>query len=166
MSLVVCSLLPLAFSNAEFPGDFIGDWRGTMEWSRPGSTTQKVAMRLKIERVGGTPSFTYLLAYGDGGKDERPYRLNPIDVPKGRWQIDEGNGIVLDATWLAGRFVSVFSVGGSTIQTHLSREGQTLVSTMTTYAGEAKSGGRNGVPEVTTFNVVSIQRAVLRRSDR
>ena len=119
-------VLPIAaLSASDFPADFVGDWRGTMEWSRPGQPGQKVAMRLKIERAAAGTDYTYLLAY-----------------------------------------VSVFSVGGNTIQTHLSREGDTLVSIMTTFGGGSKTGGKDGVPEVTAFQVLSVQRAVLRRSPR
>lgn len=160
-------VLPIAaLSASDFPADFVGDWRGTMEWSRPGQPGQKVAMRLKIEKSGLGTDYTYLLAYGEAGKDERPYVLKPTDAAKGRWQIDERNGIVLDAAWVGGRLVSVFSVGGNTIQTHLSREGDSLVSLMTTFGGGSKTGGKDGVPEVTAFQVLSVQRAVLRRAGR
>lgn len=136
-----------------------------MEWSRPGVKAEKVPMRLQIQATDQKDNYTYRLSYGEGGKDERPYLLKLVDAKTGHWQIDERNGIVLDHYWIDGSLVGVFTVGGNTIMTTERREGDALLTEMITYeaAPLATSGGKSGVPTVTTNRVKSIQRARLFR---
>lgn len=151
----------------DFPKDWIGDWKGTMEWTRSGVKTEKVPMRLLIAASDRAGTYTYRLSYGEGGKDDRPYLLKLVDAKTGHWQIDERNGIVLDHYWLDGTFVGVFTVGGNTIMTTERREGDVLITEMITYdsAALSTSGGKDGVPTVTTNKIKSIQRARLRKVD-
>lgn len=150
----------------EFPRAWIGDWKGTMEWTRVGMKTEKVAMRLQVAATNKPDTYSYRLSYGEGGKDDRPYELKVVDAKVGHWQIDERNGIVLDHYWLDGTFVGVFTVSGNTIMTTERREGDVLITEMITYDGAVLSttGGKDGVPTVTTNKIKSIQRARLRRA--
>lgn len=151
----------------EFPRDWIGDWKGTMVWTRVGVKTEKVPMQLQIAATDKLDSYTYRLSYGEGGKDDRPYLLKLVDAKAGHWQIDERNGIVLDHYWLDDTFVGVFSVGGNTIMTTERREGKALITEMITYDSTVLSstGGKSGVPTVTTNKIKSIQRARLVKTD-
>lgn len=146
-----------------FPDDFLGDWRGTMEWRTPGKPEpQRVAMRIRIAGPQDDGSYTYRLTYGDKETDDRPYVLKPVDKEKGHWQIDERNGIVLDQYWTGERFVGVFTVSGNTITASLRRDGPKLVSEMTTF--EAAATSTTGDGKVTTNRVKSVQRADLTKS--
>ncbi len=164
---MVSLFLVMQVSTHQFPADFIGDWSGTMMWSKAGAQEpQKVPMRLKIAKLSGADTYTYQLSYGENAKDNRPYEMKLVDKAKGHWQVDEKNGIVLDHYWVGDAFVGVFTVGGNTIVAKDRREGDTLVTEMITNEAMTltTSGGKDGIPAVTTHRILSVQRAVLKKN--
>ena len=170
MVVSVIASLALFAKPIGFPKDFVGDWRGTMEWSKPGvAEPQRVKMQIKIEKTREPDTFTYQMTYGEKGEDSRPDLLKPVDASKGHWRIDERNGIELDEFWIGDTLVGVFTVSGNTIMTKNRREGNTLVSELTTYESvllnTTGSDTPNG-PPVTTQRIKSLQRAVLRRMSK
>jgi hypothetical protein len=163
--LALAITVALQQKTFEFPKDFVGTWSGEMVWTRTaGGPSQKVPMRLKIVPTTGE-TYTYQLTYGEKGADDRPYLLKPVDAKKGHWQVDERNGIILDHFWVDQAFIGVFTVGGNTIFTRDRREGDTLITELTTYeaATLTKSGDKNGVPAVTSNRILSVQRCVMKR---
>ncbi len=164
--LSAIALAVLSHAPVKFPQDFVGDWRGTMEWTKSGEEkSTQVKMRIKIEKADGD-SYTYHMAYGDKEQDARPYVLKPVDKTKGHWAIDERNGIVLDHFWVGDCLIGVFTVSGNTIVSKDRLEDGKLVTEMITYeASTLNKTGDQGpqIPLVTTNRVKSIQRAKLER---
>jgi hypothetical protein len=146
--------------------DFIGKWKGTLEWFRTGNPEpQKVNMELYILPSKDTASqYSWHLIYGSVSADSRPYLLKPVDSAKGHWRIDELNGIILDQYWVGSRFSGSFTVGNSTIvNTYYIENGQIVVEFIS-YAAKpvATTGkGNEDSPFVDSYGVKSFQRAVL-----
>lgn len=165
--LCAITLAVLMSPPAEFPKDFVGDWRGTMEWTKAGEAKPTlVKMRLKIDKLD-KDSYTYQLSYGDKEEDTRPYTLRPVNKEKGHWAVDERNGIVLDHFWVGDTLIGVFTVQGNTIISRDRLEGSNLTIEMITYDAAVlnKSGNQSPqIPLVTTNRVKSIQRAILKRT--
>lgn len=166
LSAVAVSLLCVGAAPS-FPQEFLGDWQGSMRWSQTGkSDAQTVPMRLLIAKAPGNDTYTYRMTYGKDLKDVRPYTLKAVDKEAGHWQLDEGNGIVLDEFVVDGVLTSVFTVGGSTLVSRVFRQGRDLVSEIVTYQSKefAQTGAtKPGIPQVSTFKVISIQRALLKK---
>lgn len=144
--------------------DLVGNWQGNLEIVQPGSTKPRtVLMKLNIAPIKGTNGFTYQLIYPN--QAPRNYKLLPLDEAKGHWQIDEQNGIKLDAFWNGAGFTSCFSVQGSMLITSERVQGDKLVWECASFEAKvlAATGGENGSPTVTTQRLLTSQRAVLSR---
>lgn len=159
MLMVVC----LSAQPSSFPESFVGNWKGTLTWSRPGKQTQQFTMRLNIQPAD-SGRYTWQIIYGDDQKDNRPYLLQPVDTAKGHWQIDERNAIVLDSYIIGNTFSSVFSVSGSTIVSkyELTKAGlQISYTTFATTPVTTTGGTSNEIPPVDSYKVVGLQQGLL-----
>lgn len=142
------------------PASLIGSWEGIMNWTIAGSKEpKKVPMKLRIAKTKFAGTYDYHLVYGDKGQDSRPYELKLVDAEKGHWQIDEKNGIVLDAYLVGDSLKSVFSVSGNQIVTNITPENGKLVSEMVTFEEAVFNASKTA--GVKTFRIKSTQRAVL-----
>lgn len=133
-----------------------------MHWTIAGSKEpKKVPMKLRISKTKLAATYDYHLIYGDKGQDLRPYELKLVDAAKGHWQIDEKNGIVLDAHLVGDSLKSVFSVSGNQIVTNITPENGKLISEVVTF--EEAVFNTSKTAGVKTFRIKSTQRAVLTR---
>lgn len=151
-----------------FPQDFIGKWKGTLEWFRGGDAQpQQVNMELFILPSQDTAGqYSWHLIYGSASSDSRPYILKPVDTAKGHWLIDEVNGIILDQFWVGNRFIGSFTVGNSTIVNSYYLENGNLIVEFISYAAKpiAKTGkGSEDSPFVDSYAIKAFQRAVLKK---
>ena len=156
--------------NAVFPRDFVGNWKGILEWAPITKPVQTVNMELRIQPVKDSVNqFTWNLVYGSVTADNRPYILMPADSAKGHWVIDEKNGIILDQYYVKGRLVGAFSVQQSTIvSTYTLIDENTMTVEFVTYSSKpiATTGkGDSTSPSVDSYEIKSIQKAVLRKGN-
>jgi hypothetical protein len=167
MMVVVC----LSAQPSSFPQSFVGNWKGTLTWSRPDKAPQQFAMRLNIQPAD-SGRYTWQIIYGDDDPstslrtDNRPYLLQPVDPAKGHWQIDERNTIVLDGYFIGKSFTSVFAVSGSTIVSKYELTADGLMVSFTTYATKpiTTTGGTSSeIPPVESYKVVGLQQGLLKR---
>ncbi|MBC7848822.1 MAG: hypothetical protein H7Y31_03760 [Chitinophagaceae bacterium] len=168
--LTISFVLIVGISNAQtkssFPADFVGNWKGTLEWTQAGkSEPERVEMQLNIQPSKDTAGqYTWNLVYGKAATDNRPYILKVADNTKGHWQIDEKNGIVLDQFWIANRLCGSFTVKESTINNSYWIENGKLHLEFVSCSSSALSTtgvGDATVPLVTNYAVKSYQKAVL-----
>lgn len=145
--------------------DLVGTWQGSLEIIQPGGASpMEVLMKLNIAPIKGTDGYSYQLIYP--GQPPRNYKLLPVNAAKGHWQIDEQNGIKLDAFWNGSGFTSCFTVQGSMLITSEKIQGDKLVWECSSFESKVLSntGGVDGVPPVTTQRLLSSQRAVMSRT--
>ncbi len=156
-----------AQNKNSFPQDFIGKWKGTLEWHRAGNAPQTVNMELYILPSTDTAGqYTWHLIYGSVSADSRPYILKAVDTAKGHWVIDEVNGIVLDQYWVGNRFIGSFTVQTSTIVNSYHIENGELIVEFIAYGAKplATTGkGNENSPFVDSYAIKSFQRAVLKK---
>ena len=104
-----------AAQAAVFPQAWFGRWRGTAQSLAPGAAPQ-AAVELVVGPTERPERFTWTVVYdGAQGRQERRYTLVAVDAARGLYLVDEGNGIALPHTLLAGALYSQFEVGGSRI---------------------------------------------------
>ncbi len=156
--------------KAEFPRAWLGHWKGDAT-AGDGVNSQKFTTELIVAATEKPDRYQWTLIYdGGAGRQERKYFLVVKDAAKGLYQIDEDNGIVLESRCFDGTLFSHFVVQGNRITTRERLEGAGTVDEhisvemlATIDAQGVISGGKDDVPEVTSWSPISIQKAVLRR---
>ncbi|MDJ0521635.1 MAG: hypothetical protein QNJ90_06110 [Planctomycetota bacterium] len=145
-----------------FPMSWRGVWQGTLKITPPGGKQAETRMFIAIRPTDDPKRWEFRLGYGQ--QPQRKYELVVRDAAKGRYAIDEKNGIVLPATYADGELFSYFSLNGSILLARYRLVGDFLHFdlTQTRLAPDVKTGGQ-GTPEVGGHDVRVVQRAVLRR---
>jgi hypothetical protein len=154
----------LAQKNKIFPQQFIGKWKGELQWMVAGKPTQKFKMQLNILPTDSANQYTWQIIYGDAGKDNRPYILKAIDTAKGHWIVDERDGIILDSYVHGNCIHGAFTVQGNTIVDNYCVTGNKMnVEFFSIKLADKKQSGKgtDEVPFVDSYRVGSYQMGVL-----
>ena len=108
---------PAAPVILRFPQTHFGVWEGTLQITSPGSRPpQTLPMRLTIDTLRGQPGrYAFKIQYGQ--QPVRDYELVAVDANSGKYQIDERDGIVIDASKIGDQLSCQFSVGQNLITT-------------------------------------------------
>jgi hypothetical protein len=149
-----------------FPKNFIGNWKGTLQWIIAGKPAQTFTMQLRINTADTAGQYTWQIIYGDDDKDNRPYLLKPVDTAKGYWVVDEKNGIVLGSYVHGNCLQGAFTVNENTIVDNYCLEGDSInVEFFSIKLGDKKQSGKgtDEVPHVDSYRVSSYQKGVLTR---
>ena len=173
MKTIVTLLLLLiaytSFAQKGLPEQFVGHWKGEIEWFRTGvDTARKFKMQLHIQPADTAGQYSWKIIYGDNGEDTRPYVLKAIDTANGHWVLDEKNGILLDQYWIGTKLYSVFSLSGVTIVNSYWREGERLMvefASFPTKPVRTSGAGTEEVPAVESYPVRSYQKGILWREE-
>jgi hypothetical protein len=145
---------------------WLGHWQGDLVWQMSADSSQVVPMHLRIQPLDSANCYTWNLVYGEDQKDNRGYVLRPIDASKGHWQVDEGNGIVIDHYLFGTSFISSFDVMGSTVVDEFELDGDMMHVRFYSFATEpaTRSGlGTEESPTVQSFRAQSVQKVKLKR---
>ncbi len=154
----------------DFPYDLLGYWKGALEiYSRSGSV-QTIPMAMLIEETSDESTIGWQLIYNEKEKeDKRSYLLIKVDEENGHYQIDEDNGIILDAYLFKNKLISTFAVQGSLLTISYTFHQDEIIfevivgpvepihSTGNIKVGEAS------IPPVDSYETTATQRAVLKR---
>lgn len=159
-------------SQAGFPAAWVGRWIGTLVTTAPPDRERNripVTLEIRPDSVPGRWVWRTVFA-GDTVRGLRDYRLVVVDAAAGRYQTDEGNGIVLEDTWVAGALVSVFRVGPQVLESRHAMVGDTLVHDITWWHPDPTStstgrgpAGEAGIP-VQSHRILGRQRATFVRA--
>lgn len=170
--LLGCFLATSVFSSAQtdsliFPQNWEGIWRGELIISTTIGEAQRLPMILKIlPQADGR--HTYSIVYGeDTEENTRPYYLQSVTDEPGRYQVDEGNGIVLDSYLINGKLYSRFEVMGSLLLSTVEEQDGQLVYEIISGSfdpvnttGDTKIEDED-IPPVNSYAIRVQQRAVL-----
>lgn len=170
ISFLALQFLPVTSNcQTEFPQEWIGNWKGDLEIFNAKGKAQTIDMELHIQPLDSL-IYTWTIIYkADTIRDERKYFLKTKDAAKGRYEIDEGNSIVLDAYLLGGVLYEQFEVMGSTILTRTEKQGENLVFEI--LAGKTEPANTTGgithegeeIPAVKSFPLTNYQKAILKK---
>lgn len=154
----------------DFPYDLLGYWKGELEiFSRTGNV-QKIPMAMLIEETSDESTIGWQLIYNEKEKeDKRSYLLIIVDKESGHFQIDEDNGIILDAYLFKNKLVSSFSVQGSLLTVSYTFLEDDIIFEV--IAGPVKpihstgniKVGEASIPPVDSYETTAVQRATLKR---
>jgi len=161
-----------AHAQETFPRAWVGQWQGTLTtWGVPDSVRNRIPISLTIAREDTGSAYTWRTVFNaDTVRGLRPYRLIVRDAARGQYATDEGNGVVLEETWVAGTLVSVFQVGERILESRYTLRGDTLVhdlmwwnaKPLTQTKGQGPNAERGAT--VSSFRVEGRQQAVMTRT--
>lgn len=173
---IICMLLLMMcqvsmLSAQHFQDAWCGRYEGRLEIFTKGKMVQSLDMALDIRPLVKDSLWTWQIEYRtDRGVDLRAYELVAVDGEAGLYQIDEKNGIVLDAGLCGGKMISHFSVKGSWIvASYTFREadggarGEVVFEIIGGSVAQKRTtgGASEDIPEVESMPVGSYQRAFL-----
>jgi hypothetical protein len=166
--LLMAGLVSAQTQSVEFPRAFTGEWRGTLVVANPGGASQSTPMSLRIDSLKlrpapGRPSrYGWTILYG--GQEPRKYDLVIKDAKAGRYQIDEKDGILLDAVLVGNRLISQFQVAESLLtSTYTFLPDKVIFELVFAGTKTTQTGARSTAP-ITLYPVGGYHRAELSRA--
>lgn len=168
--IFLCMLFTLSLqAQNEFPDAWNGTWKGELSWYTPGAKTpQSVAMEIIIAPVqDSTDQFHWEMVYAGNYEAKRSYVLQAVDKSKGKWMIDEKNGILLEQFLFGNQLTGVFTVQDATIVNSYRVDQDQMTVEFTSFRlspGMSSGGQSEDIPPVESYTVYSYQRAVLKRN--
>ncbi|MEL7219894.1 MAG: hypothetical protein AAGJ93_01165 [Bacteroidota bacterium] len=167
------SLSPLNAQNNTliFPERWQGVWSGELVISTVKGEAQRIPMLLKLLPLEDG-RYTYTIVYGEETEENtRPYYLQAVEGEPGHFQVDEGNGIILDDYFINGKLYSRFEVMGTLLLSTVEERGDQLIYEI--IAGPMEAINITGdtmideeeIPPVSSFAINVQQRAVLSRKE-
>ena len=160
-----------ASQDRPFPDGWVGEWHGTLTTvAPPDSVRNRIPLTLTIAREASGDAWSWRTVFNaDTVRGLRNYRLLVRDAARGLYATDEGNGVVLEDTWVGGSLISVFQVGTQILESRYTMRGDTLThdivywsSTPSTTVRGSGANAEGGVA-ITTHRILGRQRAVLTR---
>jgi hypothetical protein len=148
------------------PALWFGKWVGTLVITREGADPQEVPMTLEIRPLADGARYTWRLHYAAAAKkQDRDYELITKPGKSGRFEIDEKNGIRLEARLVGGALYSQFQVGEAVIHSRYERVGEVLKVEMTAYTTRdaLTTKPTAGGADVRSLTLLSVQVAELKR---
>lgn len=162
--LVAMLLAPAACAADPLPADWHGTWAGPLVMTAADGRTTEVAMELTIEPLKGEAGHRWRIVYGGDKKQVRDYKLLTVAGKPGRFVIDEGNGIRLDARLVGAVLYSQFEVQGNRLAARYELTGGAVRYEIASGSKSTPTGGKDGGPVVTVFPVDSVQVATLKKT--
>jgi len=120
-----CFLARIAHAQ-DFPKDYFGIYKGDLQM-QSAMGKQVIPMEFHLLPTDSIGRYKYILVYGDGERrQERLYFLVEKDKDKGRYVIDEDNGILLEASYFGNKLYCLFEVSGNLLTTFITFEEESL----------------------------------------
>ncbi|WP_046756335.1 hypothetical protein [Kordia jejudonensis] len=151
-----------------FPKEYIGTYAGNLNIADASGVLQNVPMELSIKPTEDPKKFDYTLSYIVAKKkDERKYTLIVVDHEKGIFDLDENNGVVLRANYMRQTLFSTFEVNNRILNSSVEfkNDGRIFFTIIVTEKADPRKTGGEKL-SVTSYNVVVIQKAALRKVER
>lgn len=171
ISLVLLCLLAgykLSLAQKNFPAGYEGTWKGDLYiYSAGVKNVGKIPMSLSIKTTDSANKWAWVISYLPEGKtpDQRNYELVVVDSAKGKYTIDEKNGILIDGRMIGNVLATRFAVGETLLLITYKLEGDSIVFEVTTgSANNTKETGNlpeNDIPAVIVYPITGYQKAVL-----
>jgi len=111
----------------------LGKWSGELFiFGQPGiEKLSTIHMELHISETDSANVYNWRIIYKDSASDDRKYLLRTIDQAKGRYVIDEKDGILLEANLLGNALISRFDTGGSLLEIQYTLQEDSIVFEVT-----------------------------------
>ena len=145
--------------GAQILKEWHGQWHGMMHMFRNGTTSDSVDVILTIKPINDS-TLTWKTEYKSAKQPmTKDYTMKSVDIVKGVYATDEGEGVLLDTYLIDHTLFNVFEVEGIMLTATYRLLGDEMFFEVTSgKKGKTVSGG------VTNFSVNHLQRVKLTRS--
>ncbi len=153
----------------QFPDDWLGKWNGELKVYSSQGLVQVVPMALNIANTDSADRIAWEISYGD---EPRHYQIVIRDTAARFFSLDEGNGIDLYSRLLGNTLLTRFAVNGQLQDCEFTLRSRNVLE-MELHDSDDKPRFGSGyaimngdsLPQVKVFDMQSLQRASLHRSD-
>ena len=147
--------------NIYFADRCEGTWQGMMYMYHQNSNRDSLNVSLEVERLPQENSWKWKTSYeAKPEKIIKDYTLILVDAEKGRYIIDEGDGIKLDCYQYDQKLYSTFSVNESLLTATYEIRADSLLFEVT--SGER--GEATGDSTIFNYSVQHVQKVVFQRT--
>ena len=154
--LLYCS----ATSSAQILKDWHGEWHGTMHMYKNGHETDTVEVLLTIKPITDS-TLTWRTEYKSVKQPmTKDYTMKSVEVSKGVYATDEGEGVLLDTYLIDNALYNVFEVEGIMLTAIYRLVGNEIIFEVTSgKKGNVVAGG------VTNFSVNYLQKVHFKKRE-
>jgi hypothetical protein len=146
-------------SSAQILQEWHGEWKGVMEMYNAGKKVDTVDVVLTINPINDSTLMWRTEYKSTKQPMTKDYTMRSIDVKKGIYATDEGDGVLLDTYLIDRALFNVFEVEGIMLTATYRVFGDEMIFEVTSgKKGKTVAGG------VTNFSVNHLQRVKLTRS--
>jgi len=161
--LVIFTFFLLCFSarsSAQILKDWHGEWHGKMQMYKNGQTTDSLEVLLTIKPINDS-TLTWRTEYKSVKQPmTKDYTMKSVDVSKGVYATDEGEGVLLETYLIDHTLYNVFEVEGIMLTAIYRLIGNEIVFEVTSgKKGRVVAGG------VTNFSVNYLQKVHFKRRE-
>ena len=163
LSMSVCAAHA---QSVYFPDAWTGRWKGTLNIFTRGGSTTSLEMNIVLEKTAQPNQYTFIIIYKQGEKEDvRNYTLLKDTANAGHFITDEHNSIRINDYLFGSTLVSQFIVEGQLLTALYRFERNKIDFTIlsTNAIPNGTSGGKDNVPVVKDFEIMSYQNAILER---
>lgn len=154
--LIICSAVRIQ-GQMHFAARCEGDWEGTMYMYRQGALIDSVVVQFKVAPAQESGTWTWKTTYRSSTRPlVKNYLLRVIDVEKGIYLIDEGDGVLLHAYQNGNKLYSVFETEGILLTSSYELLGKTLLFEVTSGRELTDATG-----QVKSYSINHVQRVLL-----
>jgi hypothetical protein len=136
-------------------------WSGEIKVIADGEIRHASTMELRVASIAGRPAKTWSIHYS--GQPSRNYEITPATGGKGRFIVDEKNGLLLDEQLVGDTLYSAFSVGNVLLNSRFERRGDEMHVEIATYELASTNAATVSNAQATAYPFRSIQVGILRR---
>lgn len=149
---------------AQIDESWYGVWQGKLEISgSPLGLRNSIPMELHVSTTDTIGKLNWRIIYNDSATDDRKYLLKTVDAEKGKYVIDEKDGIQLEANLFRNKLISRFEVMGSLLEITYSLETDKIIFGVTSgkITPSLVTKSEQEQIEVKSYEVSSFQSAIL-----
>lgn len=164
-SLLFIGLLSILGVTAQndlqlWKGNYVGE---LFIYKPDGTIAQKVSMELEVKPTADSAIWIWKTTYNH--TDIRDYVVLVKDATKGKYVLDEKNGILIDMRAFGNRLISCYDVEGYLIYDSHTLAGNEIIFELSSSSSDQNhtSGGKDDIPVVKSMPQVTYQKAVLKR---
>jgi hypothetical protein len=157
--LVNCSLF------SQIDKSWLGIWKGELKIHSYSDTDIRhtLPMELHISKTDSQRVWNWRIIYRDSTKDDRKYLLRIDDYNKGKYIIDETDGILLEANLFGNKLISRFEVMNSLLEITYTLDGDKILFEVSSSNLKPTSVTQSQAEqvEVKSYEITSYQTAIL-----
>lgn len=157
-----------ASAFSQISDEWLGLWKGELLIFHAAGSDKlmSVHMELHITKTDSVNILNWRSIYKDSTKDDRKFLLRSDDVSKGKYMIDEKDGILIEANLFDNTLICRFEVAGTLLDFTYKLEGEKIIFEVITSQLLPTLTTKSTVDQVAvnSYTVTNIQRANLYRS--